>query len=141
MRHVATVSNHIQNKELSVEVEHVTVHRTKKDKKDMSHFEKFATEGNEKADELAKVGATLDEGFMAEARTVQQERRSVRSLAVCSQRSLFGGRMERIVKSSSRSQKKGDLWTREEKKVKHQTEWCAQANRYRCMRCGRSSGY
>ena len=37
-----------------VEVEHVKAHRTKKEKKDMSHFEKFVTEGNEKADELAK---------------------------------------------------------------------------------------
>ena len=32
----------------------------------MSHFEKFVTEGNEKADELAEAGAILDEGFMAE---------------------------------------------------------------------------
>ena len=35
-----------------VEVEHVKAHRTKKEKKEMSHFEKFVTEGNEKADEL-----------------------------------------------------------------------------------------
>ena len=38
-------------------------HRTKKEKKDMSHFEKFTTEGNEKADELAKEGALLDKWF------------------------------------------------------------------------------
>ena len=59
-----------------VEVEHVKAHRTKKDKKEMSHFEKFVTEGNEKADELAKEGAMLDEGCTAEARakTVQQDR-------------------------------------------------------------------
>ena len=44
---------------------HTTPH---KEKKDMSHFEKFVTEGNEKAGELAKEGAMLDEGFMAEAR-------------------------------------------------------------------------
>ena len=45
----------------------------------MSHFEKFVREGNEKADELAKAGAMLDEGIMAEARakTVQQEREEV----------------------------------------------------------------
>ena len=79
-----------------VEVEHVKAHRTKKDKKEVSYFEKFVTEGNEKADELGKEGAMLDEGFMAEvrAKTVQQERRSVRSFAVCSQLSLFGGRIE-----------------------------------------------
>ena len=59
-----------------VEVEHVKAHRTKKEKKNMAHFEKFVTEGNEKADELAKGGAMLDEGLMAEARaeTMLRER-------------------------------------------------------------------
>ena len=44
-------------------------------RKDMSHFEKFVTDGNDKADELAKAGPILDDGFMAEARakTVQQK--------------------------------------------------------------------
>ena len=47
--------------------------------KDMSHFEKFATDGHEKTDVLAKEGAVLDEGFVAETRvkTVQQEREEV----------------------------------------------------------------
>ena len=53
-----------------VEVEHVRAHRTKKDKKNMSQFAKFVTEGNEKADDLATAGAMLDEGFMAEARAM-----------------------------------------------------------------------
>ena len=45
----------------------------------MSQFEQFVAEGNEKADEVAKAGAMLDEGFLAEARakTVQQEREGV----------------------------------------------------------------
>ena len=62
-----------------MEVEDVKAHRTKKDKTEMSQFEKFVTEGNEKADELAKAGAKLDEGFVAEARatTEQQEREEV----------------------------------------------------------------
>ena len=69
--------------DILVEVEHVKAQRTQEDKKEVSHFEKFVTEGNEKADELAK-GALWGEGFMAEvrAKTVQQERRSVRSLAL-----------------------------------------------------------
>ena len=25
--------------------------------------------------------------------------------------------------------------------MKHRTEWCAEADRYRCMRCGRGSKY
>ena len=45
------------SKELMVEAEHVKAHRTKKNKKDMSQYETFATDGNEKADELAKAGA------------------------------------------------------------------------------------
>ena len=62
-------------REIMVEVEHVKAHRTKKEKKEMSHFENFVTEGSEKADELANAGAMLDEGFMAEARakTLQQK--------------------------------------------------------------------
>ena len=26
-------------------------------------------------------------------------------------------------------------------RMKHRTEWCAEANRYRCMRCGKGSKY
>ena len=81
----------------------------------MSQFEKFVAEGNEKADELAKAGAMLDEGFMAEAKaeTMQQE-------------------------------KPKEKWVFVEKKsenMKHRTEWRAEADRYRCMRCGRGRKY
>ena len=74
---------------IAVEVEHVKAHRTKKEKREMSHFEKFVTEDNEKADDLARAGAMLDEGFTAEAgaETMQQD---VRSFAVCSYFSLLG---------------------------------------------------
>ena len=51
-------------------MEHVKAHRTEKDKKNMLHFEKCVTEGNQKADELAKDGAMWVEEFMAEARQV-----------------------------------------------------------------------
>ena len=103
-----------------MEVEHVKAPRIKKDKKEMSQFEKFVAEGNEKADELAKAGAMLDEGFMAEARakTVQQERESgsVCGLAIRSEFSLFGRRVERLKKSEE---------------TMHRTEWCANASKYR----------
>ena len=36
--------------ELLVEVERAKAHRTEKDKKDMSHFEKFVADDNDKAD-------------------------------------------------------------------------------------------
>ena len=64
---------------------HVKAHRTKKEKANMTQFERFVAEGNEKADQLAKAGAVLDEGFMAEVRadTKKQERGGVRSHAIC----------------------------------------------------------
>ena len=62
-----------------MELEHVKAHRTKKEQETMTNFERFVTEGSEKADELAKAGAMLDEGFMAEARAepMKQERDEV----------------------------------------------------------------
>ena len=66
-------------RDLTVEVEHVKAHRTKQEEKEMSHFDKFVTEGKEKADDLAKAEAMMDEGFMAEAKaeSMQQEREEV----------------------------------------------------------------
>ena len=57
----------------------VKAHRTKHEKKICRNLKKFVADGNEKADELAKTGAMLDEGFMAEVRaeTMQQEREEV----------------------------------------------------------------
>ena len=54
-------------------------HRTKKEKEKMTQFEMFVTEGSEKADELGKAGAMMDEDFMAEARaeTMKQESEEV----------------------------------------------------------------
>ena len=69
-----------------MEVEHVKAHRTKKNKKNVSQFEKFVTEGNEKADELPKDESKDSLGGA---------RRGVRSLAVRSRLSLLGG-VERL---------------------------------------------
>ena len=91
-----------------VEVEHFKARRTKKDKKDIAHVEKFVTEGNEKADELAKAGAMLDEGFMTEARAeaVQQDREEVYAALqyAASFHCLMEEWLRKIVRSSSRSQ-------------------------------------
>ena len=59
-----------------LEVEHVKAHRSKKEVQEMKLFEGFVTEGNERADELAKDGAMLDGGEMTQKRasSVQQRR-------------------------------------------------------------------
>ena len=95
--------------------------------------------------ELAKEAAMMDEGFMAEARadTMRKERRSVRSPAVRSQLSLFGGRHGKTVKNSSRSPRtKGRLsWTGIERKQGIDRSVFAAVSKYRCLRCGRGSKY
>ena len=86
----------------------------------MSHFEKFATDGSEKTDELAKAGPMLEEGFLAEtrAKTVQQERererRGVCSLAVRSQFPLLGGRMARLCRAQAEAKRKMEFRGQEE---------------------------
>ena len=79
----------------------------KRRRKRWPHFEKCVTDGNEKPDELAKAGAMLDEGFMAQAsaKTVQQEREEV--CAALQYAALF---------SLSGQKKSGLLWTRRERK-------------------------
>ena len=66
----------------------------------MSPFEKFITEGNEKAVELAKEGAMWDAESTVQARasTIERERErdGVCRLTVCGQLSLFGGGTERL---------------------------------------------
>ena len=103
----------------------------------MSLFEKFITEGNEKADDPAKEGAMLDGGFMAQARasTVQQEKGEVYAAS-------FHCLVEELKDCEELEPKPTEKWTFVNQKgeaKKHQTEWCATANKCRCVRCGRNS--
>ena len=107
-------------------------------------FEKFVTEGNEKADELANAGAMLDEGYLAEARatTMQQEREEVH--AALQYAASFHCVVEEWKDCEELKPKPKEKWIFVDKKsygTKHRTEWCAQANKYHCMRCGRGSKY
>ena len=109
----------------------------------MSQFEKFVFEGNEKADELAK-GALLDEGFLAEAKaeTMQQERQEV--CAALQYAASFHCLVEQWKDCEELRPTPKEKWVFVEKNsenMKHRTEWCAEADRYRCMRCGRGSKY
>ena len=123
---------------------YVKAHRTKKDKKDMSQFEKFVTEGNEKADELAKEGAMLDEGFLAEARgkAVQQERKDVyAALQSAASIHCFVEQWKGCEQLKPKSREKWIFVDKKSEETKHRREWCAEADRYRCVRCGRGSKY
>ena len=80
----------------------------------MTQLERFVTEGNGKADELAKAGAMLDEGFMAEARaeTMKQERKEVYVALQYAASFHCQWRNGKIVRNSNQSRKKiGFSWT------------------------------
>ena len=91
----------------------------------MSLFEKCITEGNEKADELAKEGAMVDGGVMAQARasTIHQEREDV--YAVLQYAASFHCLVEEKKECKELKPKSNDK--------------LIFMNKYRCMRCGRSS--
>ena len=86
----------------------------------------------------------LDEGFMAEvrAKTVQQVREEV--CTALQYAASFHRLVEEWKDCEEFKPKPKEKWIFVDKKreeTKHRTEWCADANKYRCMRCGRGSKY
>ena len=127
-----------------MEVAHVNAHRTKKEKEKMTKIERFVTEGNEKADELAKAGAMLDEGSVAEARaeTMRKEREEV--YVALQYAASFHCLVEEWKDCEELRPKPREKWSfvdKRRERMKHRTEWCAEAKRYRCMRRGKGSKY
>ena len=73
---------------------------------------RFVTEGNDKADELAKAGAMLDEGFMAEVRAdIMKQERERRCTQPCNTQPVFTVQWNngRTVKSLGQSRKKSGV--------------------------------
>ena len=86
----------------------------------------------------------VDEGSMAVARaeTMQQEREVV--YAALQYAASFHCLVEERKDCEELKPKPKEKWRFLDQKredTKHRTEWFAQANKYRCMRCGRSSRY
>ena len=110
----------------------------RKDKKEMSHFEKFVTDGNEKADELAKAVAMLDEGCMVEtrAKTVQQEGEEVHAaLQYAASFHCLAEEWKDCEEVKPQPKEKWIFVDQKREEMKHRTEWCANASKYRCLRC------
>ena len=110
----------------------------------MTKFERFVTESNGKADELAKAEATLDEGFSAQVRTdtIKQGREEV--YVALQHAASFHCLAEQWKDCEELKPNPKEKWSFVDKRsegMKHRTEWCAEADRYRCMRCGRGSKY
>ena len=110
----------------------------------MTQFERFITEDNEKADELAKAGAMMDEGFMGEARadTMKQEREEVYvALQYAASLHCLVEEWKDCEELKPKPKEKWSFIDKRSEGMKHRTEWCEEADRYRCMRYGRGSKY
>ena len=118
-----------------VEVELVKAHRTKKEKEKMTHFERFVTEGNEKADDRCR---TKDSWRKQEQRQMQQEREEAH--AALQYAASFHCLVEQWKDCEELRPKPKVKWVFVDKE-RENTEQCAEADRYRCMRCGRGSEY
>ena len=98
-----------------------------------SLFEKFTTEGDEKTDEFATQGATMDGGDVAQvgAFTIQQGREVVH--AALQYAATVWWKNGEFVKSLDQSQKKRLVSANRKGEIKkHRKEWRAAANKYWC---------
>ena len=131
----------LRAKEILIEVEHVKAHRTEKERQHRSLREKFISEGNEKADELANERSGVGWRICGAGKSKchpARENRSVRSLAVCSQLSVLG--VERLRRTQADVARKVDLLG-QEKGRQRSVGRCGVPHKYRCMRGGRGSKY
>ena len=86
----------------------------------------------------------LDEGFMAEARaeTLQQQTEEV--YTALQYAASFYCLVEQWKDCEELKPKPKEKWifvVKKSEETKHRTELCAEAGRYRCMRCGRGSKF
>ena len=101
----------------------------------MTKLERFVTEGNEKANELAKPGAMLDEGLMAEARAEAMKQESTEFYVALQHAASFHCLLEEWKDCEELKPKEHRIFVNKKSQgKKHQTEWCAEADRYRCMK-------
>ena len=116
-----------------VEVEHVKAHHTKKDKKICRSLRGLSP------GELAQEGAMLDEGCKSR-NYAEGEREEV--YATLQKAASFHCLVERWKDCEELKPNQKETWifvVQKREETKHRTEWCAEADRYRCMRCGRRS--
>ena len=102
--------------------------RTKKEEEKMTQFEKFVAEGNEKADELAKAGAMLDEGCKAEVRADAVKQGREKDHVALQHAASFHCLVEPWKDCEELMPKPKEEWNFVDKRsegIKHRTEWCA----------------
>ena len=92
----------------------------------------------------ATDGSLLGKGLWQKQEQKLCSRKEIMCMHHCSMQpsSIAWQNSGRIVKSSSQSRKKrGSSCTKKSEEIKHRTERCAEADGYRCVRCGKGSEY
>ena len=116
--------------DILVEVEHVKAHRTKW----MSHFalRSSSLKATRRRMSWQKKEQCWTKGLWRKREQRQCSKKDKRCFQFCSMQPAFTAQW-----------KNGDKRKVDQKseEMKHRTEWCAEANKYRCMRCGRGSKY
>ena len=94
------------------------------------------------AGEVEHVKAHLDEVFMADAKaeTRNQEREDVYAALQCAA-SFLVEQWKDCEELRPKPKEKDSFIDKKSEGIKRRTEWCPEANRYRCMRCGKGSKY
>ena len=113
----------------------------------MSYFDKFITDGNEKADELAKASFFTRQKFREsdvgrwirggeESKTVKQEREEV--CAALQQAAYFQsvGKYKDCEELKPKPKEQCFFVYKRRDVTRHRTEWRAAVNKYRSMTCG-----
>ena len=131
---------------ISVQVEHVKAHRTKKEKENMSLFEKFVTTRKAMRKQMTwqkeEQCWTKDSLQKVEQKTMQQEREEVYgTLHYAASSHCLVEEWKYCEELRPKPKEKWVFVEKKSRKTMHRTEWCAEANKNRCMRCGRGSKY
>ena len=119
-------------------VEHVKAYRSKKEKQEMTLFERFVAEGKETADELATEQCWME--TWRRSGPAQFRREGRRCTRPCSMQLAFTMccRIGTIVKNLKLQPKEKLTFVDQQwEAAKHRTEWCAATGKYRCTRSGR----
>ena len=123
------------------EVKLVKAHRSKTQTQQMSLFEvSLLKEGMRRRRRAGKRGCWTEE-IWRRLELAQSSRKEKGCTQRCNMWPAFivWWRTGKTVKNSNKSQKKCGLVCKNLEAKAHRTEWCAAANTYRCMRCGRRS--
>ena len=85
-----------------------------------------------------KAGAMLDEGFMEAG---EREEVYVALQYAASFHCCLVEEWKDCEELRPKAKEKWSFVDKRRERMKHRTEWCAEANRYRCVRCGKGSKY